>query len=79
MHKYDAIQAFRAGNNAGRGYGRTEDTIAQTIEALTEAGGELLCSRDCDADVAVVDMGNHWTLIGGDSLGEYPWCVDVGK
>ena len=79
-----AVEAYRAGNNAGRGYAPyTDEPGEDTIEAAVEAaqrmdGWEVVLDRRTSDDVVVLrNADGELMAIGGDAQGRGAWAVDI--
>lgn len=77
MRMRTAVQAYRAGNNAGRGYDVQGATVGDAANAIIVAGGELWLQRQTSDDVALVKRGSELVAIGGDAMGRNPWAVTI--
>jgi hypothetical protein len=75
-----ALEAYRAGNNAGMGYAPYQDEPGEAaVEAARRVDGwEVVLDRNTSDDVVVLRNGDGELLaIGGDAMGRGAWAVDI--
>lgn len=73
----DARKAYRAGNNAGRGYAPDGETVDEAVTAAVADGYELVLAHKTSDDVAVLQSDGETIAIGGDSMGRNAWAVRI--
>jgi hypothetical protein len=72
-----ALTAYRAGNNAGRGFAPDGgETVDEAVQAYASGGGRVLLERRASDEVAVIESSDGDLIaIGGDAMGRGAWAV----
>jgi hypothetical protein len=71
-----AIELYRAANNAGHGYALDGETVE---DAAAGSDGTTVLKASTTSEVTVVRVGDTLVAIGGDAMGRNPWACDIGR
>ena len=78
----EALEAYRARNNAGAGFAPDtigdDQSVSAAVTCAVMGGWELILERRRSDEVAVLtNEDGEWMAIGGDAMGNGAWAVDI--